>query len=115
MGGDRFLEPRGHKVEGLVPTGLDAVDDRRDCETRAVAAGEFLGEAEARRQIEPADAARCADKAGDDADALAEALRHYLEHRAIAGAGRSMATMTGSAILRSARPRLTIRSTATRP
>ena len=89
MGGDRFLEPRGHKVEGLVPTGLDAVDDRRDCETRAVAAGEFLGEAEARRQIEPADAVRRADKAGHDSDVAGEALRHYLEHCAVTGAEHS--------------------------
>ena len=64
----------------------EAGEDRK---ADAVAAGELLGVAEAGGQIEAADAAGRADEAGDDADVAREALRHDLEHRAVAGAERA--------------------------
>ena len=62
--------------------------DRRTREAERIAAGELLGVAEAGGEIEAADAAGHADQAGHQADIASEALRHELEHRAIAHAQR---------------------------
>ena len=67
---------------------------REDQEPRLEAAGELAREAERGRQVEAADAARHADQASHHADLAAEALRHELEHRAIA---RAQAVRDGAA------------------
>src|SRR5262245_9998140 len=84
------------RAPGGAPALLDRgeADQRRqrepgeDQQARLVARGELLGVAEARGEVEPADAARHADQPGHYADLPAEALRHELEHGAVAHAER---------------------------
>src|SRR4051812_49089574 len=76
---------------GRAPAALDACQagerQARQCgedqESSLVAAGQLLGVAEARGEIEAAEAARHPDEAGHDADLAPEPLRHQLEDRAV--------------------------------
>src|SRR5690349_11354818 len=75
------------RAPGSPPAALDAGEPGQrhqreageDQEAGRGAAGELLGKAERRREVEPADAPGEADEAGHHPDLLAEALRHELE------------------------------------
>ncbi len=79
---------RQRRFTPVRPSRATSGEDGEDGEAGGVAAGQLLGGAEAGGEVEAADAAGHADQAGHDADLAAEALRHELEHGAVAHAER---------------------------